>query len=99
MQCSESIPLLTERIAILRENGRILCEVRAPFLLPDCSILTPSKHFDGSFKRFCDAFLQIHGGKGTALQLAKMIVDTFPSFRDEAVFDGEKCMCFRTSIV
>ena len=62
-------------------------------MLPDCSILTPSKHFDGSFKRFCDAFLQIHGGKGTALQLAKMIVDTFPSFRDEAVFDGEKCMC------
>ena len=30
-QCSESIPLLKERIVILRENGRILCEVRAHF--------------------------------------------------------------------
>ncbi|KZT73945.1 hypothetical protein DAEQUDRAFT_742977 [Daedalea quercina L-15889] len=75
-QCSETIPLLGERIAILRENGRILCE-----------------HFGGSFQGFCDAFLRRYSGRGTALQLAHMVVDAFSSFRDETILDGRK-LCF-----
>ncbi|TFY65508.1 hypothetical protein EVJ58_g1933 [Rhodofomes roseus] len=75
-QCSETIPLLRERIAILRENGQIL-----------------RKRFGGSFQGFCDAFLRKYNGEGTSLQLAQMIVDTFPSFRDEVVFEGRK-VCF-----
>lgn len=51
------------------------------------------QHFGASFQGFCDAFLQRHGGKGTSLQLALMVVDTFPSFRDETVYEGQKRAC------
>lgn len=72
-QSTEGIPLLAERIAILRQNGEILC-----------------KHFGGSFQGFYDAFMEKTRGEGTALQLVKMVANTFPSFQDEIVYKGER---------
>ncbi|KAJ8490119.1 hypothetical protein ONZ51_g2496 [Trametes cubensis] len=72
-QSVESIPLLRERIAILRENGAILCE-----------------RFGGSFYGFVEAFRARYAGRGTALQLVKMVTDTFPSFRDEVSYNGRR---------
>ncbi|KAI9061380.1 hypothetical protein FKP32DRAFT_1576107 [Trametes sanguinea] len=72
-QSVEIIPLLQERIAILRENGRILCE-----------------RFGGSFYGFIQAFRERYNDCGTALQLVKMVTDTFPSFRDEVVHNGRR---------
>jgi hypothetical protein len=44
--------------------------------------------FGGSFANFLAAFQARHNGHGTALQLAQAVVDTFPSFRDETVYNG-----------
>ncbi|KAG6831738.1 hypothetical protein H0H87_004007 [Tephrocybe sp. NHM501043] len=72
-QSAESIPLLKERIAIMREVGTILC-----------------KDFGGSFQGFLEEFHRRHKGEGTALQLVQMVVDTFPTYRDEFVVDGKQ---------
>ncbi|EKM51681.1 uncharacterized protein PHACADRAFT_127474 [Phanerochaete carnosa HHB-10118-sp] len=72
-QSGEVIPLLTERIAILRQNGEILC-----------------KHFGGSFQGLYEAFMERTNGRGTALQLVRMVADTFPSFQDETVYNGQR---------
>ncbi|CCM01179.1 uncharacterized protein FIBRA_03227 [Fibroporia radiculosa] len=72
-RCSEGIPLLRERIAILREVGRILCN-----------------DFGGSFQGFCSEFLSRYEGRGTALQFARMVVETFPPFRDEVMFQNQR---------
>lgn len=69
--CGEGIPLLQERISVMREMGSIL-----------------TKHFGGSFHVFMDEFQRRHDGNGCALDLVKMIVDTFPSFRDESLYKG-----------
>lgn len=37
-----------------------------------------------------DAFDQRFNGQGSALQLVKMIAETFPSFRDEVMYNGRK---------
>ena len=29
-------------------------------------------------------------GEGTALQLVKLVADTFPTFQDETVYDGQR---------
>ncbi|KAF8491178.1 hypothetical protein F5888DRAFT_1069691 [Russula emetica] len=70
---SEDIPLLPERIAIMREVGGILCT-----------------DFGGSFQGFIEAFQRRYDNDGTALQLAQMVTDTFPSFRDELWFEGRQ---------
>ncbi|KAI0753368.1 hypothetical protein C8Q80DRAFT_1096903 [Daedaleopsis nitida] len=69
----EGIPLLEERIRILREVGSIL-----------------SSEYGGSFCGFIDVFRRRYENRGTALQLVKMIADTFPSFRDEHVYEGRR---------
>ncbi|KAL1727142.1 hypothetical protein EV714DRAFT_286708 [Schizophyllum commune] len=82
-QSEENIPLLRERIGIMRENGRILCE-----------------NFGGSFTGFIDAFHARHTGQGTALDLVKMVTETFPSFRDETMFEGRRvCIWKRAQIL
>jgi len=72
-QAKEDIPLLPERIAIMREVGAILCA-----------------EFGGSFQGFIEAFQRRYDHDGTALQLAQMVTDTFPSFRDEHWFEGRR---------
>ncbi|TFK52299.1 hypothetical protein OE88DRAFT_1628428 [Heliocybe sulcata] len=69
----EDMPLLKDRIRILRENGSILC-----------------KDFGGSFQNFIQDFQRRHQNRGTALQLVQMVTETFPTFRDEALFKGRK---------
>ncbi|KAG6872017.1 hypothetical protein C0995_013895 [Termitomyces sp. Mi166 len=82
-QSSESIPLLKERITIMREVGSILC-----------------KNFDGSFQGFLDEFHRRHNGEGTALQLVQMVVETFPTYRDEFIVHGRKvCLWKRVQIL
>lgn len=49
--------------------------------------------FGGSFQGFMDEFQRAHDGRGTALQMVKMVVDTFPTFRDEVWLDGRK-ICY-----
>jgi len=81
--CSETIPLLTHRIAVMREVGFILCH-----------------GFGGSFQGFLDEFQRQHNGEGTALQLVQMVIETFPSFRDEVYFEGRKvCLWKRAQIL
>ncbi|KAJ3825456.1 hypothetical protein F5878DRAFT_541212 [Lentinula raphanica] len=75
-QCSETIPLLQERISVMREVGFILCN-----------------SFEGSYKGFLEEFQRRHDGQGTALDLVKMVTNTFPSFRDEVFYNGKR-VCF-----
>lgn len=49
--------------------------------------------YGGSFQGFMDEFQSVHHANGTALQLVRMVVETFPCFRDEVLFSGEK-VCF-----
>ncbi|PBK75129.1 hypothetical protein ARMSODRAFT_906328 [Armillaria solidipes] len=82
-QSSESIPLLQERIAVMREVGFILCN-----------------GFGGSFKGFLDEFQRRHNGDATALDLVEMVIETFPSFRDEHYLEERKvCLWKRAQIL
>lgn len=65
------MPLLGERIAILRENGSILLD-----------------RFTGSFSGLMDAWKETFGADRTALQLVRMVTDTFPFFKDQAICNG-----------
>jgi hypothetical protein len=81
------MPLLENRVNILRETGSILIEViqNQVFLLSPLSILI----FE--FKEFQGSFLNcIKLANGSAIYLLKLIVDNFPSFKDEILFMGEK---------
>ncbi|KAI5981699.1 hypothetical protein EDD15DRAFT_2391668 [Pisolithus albus] len=77
-QCSEPIPLLQERIAIMREVGSILCN-----------------DFNGSYLGLLESFHNQNSGQGTALDLAQMVTNTFPSFRDEQWFNGRKVLFWK----
>jgi hypothetical protein len=48
------------------------------------------QEFGGSFQGFIEAFERRYDHDGTALQLAQMVTDTFPSFRDEHWFEGRR---------
>jgi hypothetical protein len=48
------------------------------------------QEFGGSFQGFVEAFQRRYNYDGTALQLAQMVTDTFPSFRDEHWFEGRR---------
>ncbi|TFK70949.1 hypothetical protein BDN72DRAFT_765756 [Pluteus cervinus] len=72
-QSTEAIPLLPQRIAIMREVGLILCN-----------------SFGGSYQGLIAEFQRRHDGQGTALDLVKMVTETFPSFRDEVYLNGRK---------
>ncbi|RDB14533.1 hypothetical protein Hypma_016343 [Hypsizygus marmoreus] len=80
---TETIPLLPQRITIMREVGSILCS-----------------NFGRSFQGFIDEFQRQHNGEGTALELVHMVTETFPSFRDEVIFEGVKvCLWKRAQIL
>lgn len=72
-QCREPIPLLQERIAIMREVGSVLCN-----------------DFNGSYLGLLESFHSRNFGQGTALDLAQMVTNAFPSFRDEQWLNGRK---------
>ena len=48
-----------------------------------------SQQFGGSFQGFHHAFLEKYKGQGTALQLVKMVTESFPTFRDETFYQGQ----------
>ncbi|EKM79219.1 hypothetical protein AGABI1DRAFT_58653 [Agaricus bisporus var. burnettii JB137-S8] len=68
---TELLPLIHERIRIMREVGSILCN-----------------SFGGSFKGFLDEFHRRHHRQGSALDLVKLVVETFPTFRDQVWYQG-----------
>lgn len=51
-------------------------------------ILLMDQSFGGSFKGFIDEFHRRYHGQGSALDLVKMVIDTFPSFRDQVWYQG-----------
>ncbi|ESK96171.1 conserved eukaryotic protein [Moniliophthora roreri MCA 2997] len=82
-QSSESIPLLQQRIAIMREVGFILTNA-----------------FGGSYQGLLAEFQRRHDGQGTAIDLVKLVTETFPSFKDEVYLDGRKvCIWKRAQIL
>lgn len=50
--------------------------------------------FEGSFAGFHRAFQKKYRGRGTALQLVKMVTEQFTSFRDETLYKGQRSRCF-----
>lgn len=52
--------------------------------------------FGGSFKGFLDEFQRRHNGDGTALDLVEMVIETFPSFRDEHYLEERKGPSFNS---
>ncbi|KAG1842999.1 hypothetical protein DFJ58DRAFT_805240 [Suillus subalutaceus] len=73
-QSTETMPLFNERLAIMREVGAILC----------------NDDFGGSYLGFLEAFQRRHENQGTALDLVQFVTDSFPSFRDERMFNGRR---------
>jgi hypothetical protein len=49
-----------------------------------------SQHFGGSFQGLYETFMHKTNGRGTALQLVKMVADTFPTFQDETTYEGRR---------
>jgi hypothetical protein len=83
----------------MREMGFILTNV--------CYLLRHLHHlpillqsFGGSYQHFLSEFQRRHHGDGTAIDLVKMVVETFPSFRDQFEFDGSTvCLWKRPQIL
>ncbi|KAG1825004.1 hypothetical protein EV424DRAFT_1320710 [Suillus variegatus] len=73
-QSAESMPLFNERLAIMREVGAILC----------------NNEFGGSYLGFLQAFQTRYDNQGTALDLVQFVTDSFPSFRDDRMFNGRR---------
>ena len=87
----EPIPLLKKRIAILRENGRILVEVNHTlgFLLHRFMLILVDQKYSGSFANFIRG-LQQEKPDLTALDVVLKVVEVFPSFRDVTTYEGRE---------
>ncbi len=98
-QSTECIPLLHERIRILREVGSILCSVRsfATSLARTNTYVFPAQRYGGSFYGFIEAFRRRYDSRGSALQLVEMVADAFPSFRDEHIYNRQRGVSCRES--
>lgn len=51
--------------------------------------------FSGSYLGLLESFHNQNFGQGTALDLARMVTNTFPSFRDEQWFNGRKVLFWK----
>jgi Potential Queuosine, Q, salvage protein family len=89
IQSSEPIPLLKERVAILRQNGKILCKVN-DFVLCPFPFIIFSKDYGGSFLTFIQKFQGDNLDQATALDLVLQITKTFPTFRDQINYQGSE---------
>jgi hypothetical protein len=92
--CKETISLLKERIAIMRENGEILVKVATlEFLLHSARQLHRSslrnQNYGGSFANFIRE-LQQEKSPLTALDVVLKVIEVFPSFRDITTYKAEK---------
>ncbi len=81
---SSRLPMLTERLNVLHETGSILLKVIHFIYLFISKNSFNSKEYGGHFVR-C-----IEQSGGSAVDLVDLIVKTFPSYRDEAVYDGQR---------
>ncbi|KAG8815220.1 hypothetical protein FRC19_001180 [Serendipita sp. 401] len=77
--CIETIPLLKERIRILREVGRTLVEK------------VPGHSFMGLLEEAASQ----PSGQNRTLRLLNDILDYFPSFRDESIYKGRKVVFWK----
>ncbi|KAH8085422.1 hypothetical protein BXZ70DRAFT_559928 [Cristinia sonorae] len=78
-------PQCSERIALFNERVKILREVGTILLTK----------YEGSFQKLVEDFQRRHDGRGTALQLVKHITETFPSFRDETIYNGRRVFIWK----
>ncbi|RUO96656.1 hypothetical protein BC936DRAFT_141665 [Jimgerdemannia flammicorona] len=101
----EQIPLLEDRIRVMREAGRVLCEVSTTHVVCikelECRVVCHeelayrtiirsfAQKFDGNFSN-C-----IRESKQSAMQLIDMVVREFESFKDEHLFLGRQGMGFK----
>lgn len=103
-QCTEMMPLFPERIQVLREVGVILSKVCICFIYTQShnSILdgrVTMQKYKGSFQVFFEQFQRAHHGRGTALQLVKLVAETFPPFRDETIYNGRRGLYHRAMLL
>lgn len=85
--CVESIPLLEERIRVMRQAGALLVKV-SPFARGAHSSLTCFQKYDGSFANVLAEWRREHGTKATAGKLVAKITKEFEAFRDEGTYKG-----------
>lgn len=80
------MPLLDDRIRLVKEAGRTLSEVRVFFNPGQRPVAHPAwQSFDGSFHNLLLSVSTDEGQTIDALTLAQRVVDTFPVFRDEHI--------------
>jgi hypothetical protein len=88
----EPIPLLKERMAILRENGGILVKVGRVlrnYLLHWVRAHFVDQNYGGSFANFIRD-LQQEKPNLTALDVVLKVIEVFPSFRDTTTYGGRE---------
>ncbi|PVG02685.1 hypothetical protein CPB86DRAFT_861798 [Serendipita vermifera] len=78
--CEESLPLLDKRIAIMRQCGKILLEQ------------VPGQSYMGMLKELAS---MSNGTGNSTMVLLEEIVRMFPSFRDQAIYEGQKVVFFK----
>ena len=64
-----------------------------------CAWSLIKQSFEGSFKGFIDEFHRRHHGQGSALDLVKMVVETFPSFRDQVQYQDRTSVHWLFTVV
>jgi hypothetical protein len=83
------MPLLEERIRILREAAEVLCKV-CFFLINVIGAATKlMQEFDLSIAKI------ISDSNGSAARLVNLLTDKFPCFRDETKFEGKTVRFFK----
>ncbi|TCD70764.1 hypothetical protein EIP91_001793 [Steccherinum ochraceum] len=78
-------PQSTESIPLFQERVKVLREVGTVL----------SMKYEGSFQVFIEQFQRVHHGRGSALQLVKLVAETFPPFRDETVYNGRRVFIWK----
>lgn len=74
----------------MREVGSILVSVGRTLSFCFSTSNLDFKKFNGSYERLLAQFISHYSGRGTALQLVRLITNEFPAFRDEASFKGKR---------
>ena len=82
----EEIPLLEERIRVMREVGTILCQVCLRRLASFDQADGDSQKWDGSYANL------LTKANGSALALVELVVDNFPCYDDRTTYTGEEVL-------
>jgi hypothetical protein len=93
--CTESMPLIQERISIMRQIGSIFLEVSimpSPCATPnDRSQKIPGQSYMGLLTSL-KSQREIHDN---TLHLLDSIIQYFPCFRDESIYEGQRVVFWK----